>query len=101
DAADTCWDETGKKLVEPATFSGAGACNKMYPVHSEPRLIAGAPLANDVLKCRLKPIIYSDYKVAFTEAQKAKIATIFSAGVCDFSKPGLEQVPLKGTFRRY
>src|SRR6185503_3577261 len=36
DAEDACWDETGKKIVEPASFSGAGACNKMYPVHSEP-----------------------------------------------------------------
>ena len=101
DAADACWDDAGKKTVEPASFSGTGACNKMYPVHSEPRLIAGAPLANDVLKCRLKPIDYSDYKASFTDSQKARIAAIFSAGVCDFSKPGLEQVPLKATFRRY
>ncbi len=101
EAADGCWDETGMKIVEPATLSGTGACNKMYPVHSEPRLIAGAPLANDVLKCRLKPINYSDYGVDFTDAQKARMATIFSTGVCDFSKPGVEQAPIKGTFRRY
>jgi hypothetical protein len=73
----------------------------MYPVHSEPRLVAGAPLTNDVLKCQLKPISYGDYKPAFTEAQKARLTTIFSSGMCDFSKPGVEQVPLKGTYRRY
>jgi len=27
------------------------------------------------------------------------MAAIFSGGVCDFSKPGVEQVPLKGTYR--
>lgn len=101
DAVDAYWDATGKKFVEPATFSGAGGYNKMYPVHSEPRLIAGAPLTNDVLKCQLKPINYSDYKAIFSAAQKARMATIFPDGVCDFSKPGVEQGPLKGTYRRY
>ena len=75
--------------------------NTMYPVHSEPRLVAGAPLTNDVLKCQLKPVNYADYKTTFTVAQKARMAAIFPAGVCDFSKPGVEQVPLKGTYRRY
>jgi hypothetical protein len=63
--------------------------------------VAGAPLANDVLKCRLKPIDYTDYKVKFTDAQKARMAAIFAGGVCDFGKPGVEQVPLKGTYRKY
>jgi hypothetical protein len=27
--------------------------------------------------------------------------TIFSAGVCDFSKPGVGQGPIKGTYQRY
>jgi hypothetical protein len=101
EATDGCWDSTGKKVVEPATNSPSSICNKMYPVNSEPRLVAGAPLANDVLKCRLKPIDYADYKVSFTDAQKARMAALFAGGVCDFSKPGVEQVPLKGTYRRY
>jgi hypothetical protein len=98
---DAYWDNTGKKFVEPATFGGSGGFNAMYPVHSEPRLVAGAPLTNDVLKCQLKPIDYSEYKASFSDAQKARMAAIFPAGVCDFSKPGLGQVPLKGTYQRY
>lgn len=101
EAADAYWDGAGKKFVETATFDGTGGFNTMYPVHSEPRLVAGAPLTNDVLKCQLKPINYAEYKVTFTGAQKLRMAAIFPSGVCDFSKPGVEQVPLKGTYRRY
>lgn len=101
EAVDAYWDEAGKKITEKATFNGTGGFNAMYPVHSEPRLIAGAPLTNHVIKCQLKPIRYSDYKVNFTQTQKARMAVIFPSGVCDFSKPGVGQVPLKGTYQRY
>jgi hypothetical protein len=101
ETVDAYWDPAGKRFVEPATVSGTGGFNAMYPVHSEPRLVAGAPLTNDVLKCQLKPINYGEYKPAFTVAQKARMTEIFPSGVCDFSKPGVEQAPLKGTYRRY
>ncbi len=101
EAVDACWDADGNRIAEPASFSSQGKCNTLYPVHGEPRLAAGAPLTNDILKCQLKPIDYGDYKVAFTEAQKAWMATVFPSGVCDFSKLGVEQVRLKGTYQRY
>lgn len=101
EAADACWDGEGHKITEKAEFDGRGKCNTLYPVHSEPRLMAGASLSNDVLKCQLKPINYSDYKTTFTDVQKSRMAAIFSKGVCDFSKPGVGQVPLKGTYQRY
>ena len=72
DAVDTCWDAAGNKIVEPASFDAANKCNAIYPVHSEPRLVAGAPLTNDVMKCQLKPIDFADYKATFTDAQKAR-----------------------------
>ena len=101
DAVDTCWDAAGNKIVEPASFDAANKCNAIYPVHSEPRLVAGAPLTNDVMKCQLKSIDFGDYKVPFTEAQKARARSVFASGVCDFSKPGVAQVPIKGTYRKY
>jgi hypothetical protein len=101
EATDACWDGSGNKIVETATFDGKGTCNALYPVHGEPRMAAGAPLTNDVIKCRLKPIDYSDYRVKFTDAQKARMAAIFPSGVCDFSKPGIGQGPIKGTYQRY
>jgi hypothetical protein len=101
EAVDACWNAEGKKIAEKMAFDGKGTCNTLFPVHSEPRLVAGAPLTNDIVKCQLKPINYADYKVTFTAAQKGRMAKIFSSGVCDFSKPGVEQVPLKGTYQRY
>ena len=101
DAVDTCWDASGAAIVEPAEFTARNRCNTLYPIHSEPRLVAGAPLANDVMKCQLKPVSFSDYRPAFTDAQKTRMKAIFSTGVCDFSKPGVNQVALKGTYQRY
>jgi hypothetical protein len=101
EAVDAYFDAAGKKFVEPATFDGTGGFNTMYPVHSEPRLIAGEPLTNDVVKCQLKALNYVDYKATFSAAQRARMAAIFSTGVCDFSKPGVGQVALKGTYQRY
>lgn len=101
EAVDTCWDPSGAKIVEPASFDAQNKCNTLYPVHGEPRLVAGAPLANDVMKCQLEPINFSEYTVAFTDAQKARMKTVFSTGVCDFSKPGVAQVPIKGTYQKY
>ena len=101
DAVDTCWDAAGVKIVEPASFTAKNKCNALYPIHSEPRLVAGAPLTNDVMKCQLKAIDFSEYKPAFTDAQRTRMKAIFPAGVCDFSKPGVGQVPIKGTYQKY
>jgi hypothetical protein len=101
EAVDTCWDAAGTKIVEPASFIAKNKCNELYPIHSEPRLVAGAPLTNDVMKCQLKPINFGDYKVPFSDAQRTRMRRIFHAGVCDFSRPGVNQVPIQGTFRRY
>src|SRR5262249_31647426 len=101
DARDARWDTEGNKIVEKASFDGKGKCNTLYPVHSEPRLVAGAPLTNDIVKCQLKPINFADYKVTFTDAQKARMKGAFPAGVCDYIKPGVGQGPIKGTYQRY
>jgi hypothetical protein len=101
EAVDTCWDASGAKIVEPASFHAQNKCNALYPVHSEPRLVAGAPLTNDVMKCQLKPIDFSEYRAPFTDAQQARMKTVFPTGVCDFSKPGVNQVPIKGTYQKY
>jgi hypothetical protein len=64
-------------------------------------MVAGAPLTNDIVKCQLKPIKFAEYKVTFTDAQKARLKAIFPAGVCDYTKPGVGQGPIKGTYQRY
>jgi hypothetical protein len=101
EAKDAWFDASGTKHDEKATWDGPGGYNATYPNHSEPRIQAGAPIANDVLKCRLKPVKTADYKVKFSAAQMARLKAIFPTGVCDFSKPGVGQVALKGTYQRY
>lgn len=101
EAVDACWSPDGARINEKASFDGQGRCEALYPVHSEPRLVAGAPLSNDVVKCRLKPVNFADYKVKFTDAQKARMKAVFPSGVCDFSKPGVGQGPIKGSYIKY
>jgi hypothetical protein len=82
-AEDTCW-----KDGEPGA-----ACR---PAYSVPRIAAGEPQANNVLKCQLKPINWSDYgSITFTPLQQAQLNQAFPHGVCDWSKPGVNQQPPK------
>ena len=93
DLVDACFAASGERIVEPQTFSG-GKCNELYPTAPSPRMVAGQTiLANNTLKCELKPIVAADYKVALTPEQIARLKTIFPEGVCDWSRPGVEQQP--------
>ena len=41
----------GTRIDEAATFDGPGRCNTLFPNHKNPRLVAGAPVADDITKC--------------------------------------------------
>lgn len=101
DAVDAYFDADGKKHPEPLMLAGPSEANRLYPFFSDPRVVAGGPLSADVIKCRLKPVDMSDYKVAFSSGQRSRLARVFPDGVCDFSKPGIGQAPLLATYRRY
>lgn len=88
-AVDSCWDAAGNTIVEPFSPTGAGQCNSLYPIHGNPRIAAGGPLAGDVLKCQLKPVDAADYRVTFDAAQLAQLRAIFPQGVCDWTKPSV------------
>ena len=100
-ATDAWFDADGKKHVAEANLDPASAFNVAYPIHGNPRIAAGAPMTNDVLKCQLKPVDPSDYRVTFNTEQMRRLRQIFSSGVCDFRKPGIGQVGQTGTFLRY
>jgi hypothetical protein len=93
-AADGCFDK-GHFISEDLVFSSepVSECSKLYPVYSNPRREAGGPLAANVLKCQLKPVDGADYKVGFSAEEMARLKTVFAGGVCDFSKPGVNQTP--------
>lgn len=101
DAVDAYWTPDGKRVNEVASWDPSTSWNKTYPIHLEPRLIAGAPLTNDVMKCQLKPVDMADYKVTFSKAQQAKLKKVFSGGVCDWSKPSEGFSFIKGGYQRY
>ncbi len=83
-------------IAEPLVFTHqpTTACSQLYPVYSNVRARAGGPLAADVLKCQLKPVDPADYRVAFSTAELARLTAIFPEGVCDWSRPGVNQVPV-------
>ena len=100
DFVDACWtrDEHPQRIVE-RQMPTSGKCNELYPANSFPRGVAGSPLAADVIKCQLKSIAASDYRVTFTPDELARLRQIFPTGVCDWSKPGVEQQPMTGTWQ--
>jgi hypothetical protein len=92
-AVDFCYLSTdltfSNKILDPKVCD---ADPRLVPKTS-PRQVAGGPLAENILKCQLKPIAQSDYSPAvLTAAQLARLQTVFAGGVCDFSKPGVGQV---------
>lgn len=100
DLVDSCWSEDGQRIKEPQTFSG-GKCNQLYPTWKSPRMVAGGPVANDIYKCQLKPVDHKDYQVKFSESEWAELKSIFPAGVCDWSKPGVSQRIPTGTWQSF
>ncbi len=101
DIADACWSQDGEKIVEKRTHDGNGRCNQLFPPHGDPRIAAGEPLTEDILKCALKPVNPRDYVHPLTPDQLARLNAVFPQGVCDFTRPGIGQVPLEGTWRKY
>jgi hypothetical protein len=90
---DGCWPSTSQFVAEPQTLSSQPntTCNTVYPSWTNPRFVAGGPIQADRYKCQLKPIDLADYTVSFTPAEIARLNSIFPTGVCDWSKPGVNQ----------
>jgi hypothetical protein len=97
-AVEGCYDTSTPPafIAEPLAFSRTAStrCSALYPVYSNVRVEAGGPLSADVLKCQLAPVNANAYRVPFTPAQLARLEGIFPDGVCDWSKPGVNQVPV-------
>jgi hypothetical protein len=96
-ATDGCFarSTTPQFIAETQTWSSAGntQCNVLWPSYSFPRKGAGAELAANKLKCQLKPLNRGDYAVIFTDSEFARLGAIFPNGVCDWSRPGVNQTP--------
>lgn len=96
EAVDGCFTVSATPVFKAETQTvaqggAAGSCNEQWPTWTFPRYQAGVSVAADVLKCQLKPIDAADYKVAFSAAELDRLKAAFPGGVCDFSKPGVNQ----------
>ena len=99
DLVDACFPTAQGRLVgQTEKITDMAKCNKIFPFAGDARLAAGAPRTLDVFKCQLKPVTAADYKSKPNAAQLAKLKEIFPNGVCDYKKPGVEQVALAGTW---
>jgi hypothetical protein len=92
DVQDRCSQIPG---VEQVSVPGVGRVCEQEHVQSRygtPITVAGESIATDTNKCVLKPLRRSDYyPVAFTAAQWERLRSAFPTGVCDWSRPGVEQ----------
>jgi hypothetical protein len=80
-----CTDGAGVELP-------AAVCDAVVQSYTTPRIEAGMPFTDDVMKCALRPMQRSDYyPVIFTDTQWAQLTAAFPGGVCDYSLPGTEQ----------
>ena len=97
---DACWtpDAQQRKIVQRLSVDNRGPCGRLFPAYSTPRLAAGEPLTDDVVKCRRKPIDATDYRMTFTRDERRQLREIFPQGVCDWSRRGVAQRGLYGTW---
>jgi hypothetical protein len=61
------------------------------------RQAAGGPVAENIFKCQLKPLNFADPDytgILFSASQQSRMQAVFPSGVCDWTKPGVEQVPV-------
>ena len=96
DATDRCYGAGGELIasgndVWDGAWNGksSGACMSVYPIYSNPRLIAGDDYAGDIFKCYLQPVdtaiangVYAPIDVT---TQRHELKRIFPTGVCDYS----------------
>jgi len=86
-------------IAEKQTRDPSLQCEQLYPSAPPPREVAGASVASDIIKCQLRPVSLTDYPSDITPAQVSRLQNVFPSGVCDWSKPGVEQQPLTGTWQ--
>lgn len=90
DVHDQCSDGAGTKVLDDLCPEA------VVPVYSTARFVAGDRNTADTMRCQLKPLVRGDlgYGVLpFTDEQWATLQAAFPLGVCDYSKPGVDQQP--------
>src|SRR3954463_3631483 len=87
DLTHRCYDGAGHKVSDDLCGEA------VVPIYGTPRTVAGDALTTDTNKCQLKPLNRSDDygPIPLTDDQWTALQQVFPDGVCDFSKPGVDQ----------
>src|SRR6202022_407960 len=81
-AVDLCYLTGDINFMTPLTDMALCDADPRLAKHSSPRQVAGGPLGEDILKCRLQPLDDDDYaSVKFSAAQLARLHAVFPDGV--------------------
>jgi Tannase-like family of unknown function (DUF6351) len=91
-AFDYCYLSTDITFSTKVTDFSVCDADPKLAIHSSPRQVAGGARTENILKCTLKPLSFSDYgTVTFSATQQNRLTAVFSSGVCDYSVPGVGQ----------
>jgi len=92
DVNDRCSQVDGLELV---SLPGVGPICELKEVQTRfgpPRTVSGEGVETDTNKCALKPLRRLDYyPTTFTDDQWQRLQAAFPGGVCDWSRPGVDQ----------
>jgi hypothetical protein len=91
-----CWPTTGGAKVDDL----AACYDSPFTYTGDLRTVAGAPITSDITCQRTVPVP-ENYDVAFNDEQWERLEEIFASGVCDYTQPGIGQVPLAGLWQTY
>jgi hypothetical protein len=92
DLVDRCSQVPGVEQVEVPGLGRVCEHEHVQSRYGTPATVAGEGIATDTNKCSLKPLRRGDYYlVLFTPDQWGRLQRAFPAGVCDWSREGVEQ----------
>jgi hypothetical protein len=93
DVQDRCSQIDGVEAVEVPGVGRVCENEHVQSRYGTPHTAAGESVATDTNKCVLGPLRRADYyPVTFTDAQWDRLVNTFPTGVCDWTRPGVDQV---------
>jgi hypothetical protein len=93
-AFDFCYLTIDTTFQTPVTDQAICDADAKLVPHKSPHQVAGGARAENILKCQLKPLSFSDYSgIVFTAGQQGRLQAVFPTGVCDWTLPGVGQQP--------
>jgi hypothetical protein len=91
-AFDFCYLSTDTTFSTKVTDFNVCNADPVLAIFSSPRQVAGGPLEENILKCRLKELDPADYPAnTFSPTQWTRLQAVFPDGVCDWDKRGVRQ----------